>query len=103
MISPIYGINPAQTEKPYFFSYLFQCLNDVIMSYKFTGIIFWKEEDLGAKEASKRRPEGQKRVPHADPVPGRMGPPLLALVAPFASILLSEASSNLKTTIKIVP
>ena len=29
------------------------------------GSFFWKEEDLGAKEASKRRPEGQKRVPHA--------------------------------------
>ena len=94
MISTIYGINPAQAEKPYFFLYLFQGLNDVIMSCKFTGIIFfWKEEDLGAKEANKRRPEGQNRVPHAAPVPGRVGPPLLALVAPFASILLPEASS----------
>ena len=39
MISPFYGINPAQAENPYFFLYLFQGLNDVIMSYKFTGII----------------------------------------------------------------
>ena len=93
MISLIYGINPAQVENPYFFPYLFQGLNDVIMSCKFMGIIFWKEEDLGAKEASKWRPEGQKRVPHAALVPGRVGPPLLALVAPFATILLPEASS----------
>ena len=93
MISPFYGINPVHAENPYFFPYLFQGLNDVIMSCKFTGIIFWKEEDLGAKEASKRRPERQKRVPHVAPIPGRVGPPLLALVAPFASILLPEASS----------
>ena len=39
MISPFYGINPAQAENPYFFLYLFQELNNVIMSYKFTGII----------------------------------------------------------------
>ena len=32
MISPIYEINPAQAEKSYFFPYLFQGLNDVIMS-----------------------------------------------------------------------
>ena len=91
MISHIYGINPAQAEKRYFFSYLFQGLSDVIMSCKFTGIIFWKEEDLGAKESSKRRPEGQKRWAHA--ARGRVGHPLLGLVAPFASILLPEASS----------
>ena len=70
-----------------------QGLNDVIMSCKFMGIIFWKEEDLGVKDASKRRLEGQTRVPHAAHVPGRVGPPLLGLVAPFATILLPEASS----------
>ena len=86
-------MNPTKAENPYFFPYLFQGLNDVIMSCKFTGIIFWKEEDLGAKEASKRRPEGRKRVPHAARYRGRVGPPLLALVAPFATILLPEASS----------
>ena len=93
MISPFYGINPAKAENPYFFPYLFQGLNDVIMSWKFTGIIFWKQEDLGAREASKRRPDGQRRVPHAAPVPGHVGPPLLGLVAPFATIILPEASS----------
>ena len=81
-------------KKPYFFPYLFQGLKNVIMSCKFTRIIFfWKEEDLGAKEASKRRPEGQKRVPHVAPVHAHVGPPLLGLMAPFASILLPEASS----------
>ena len=93
MISPIYGINPAQAKKTLFISLSILGPNNVIMSCKFTGIIFWKEEDLGEKEASKRRPEGQKRVPHAAPIPGRVGPPLLGLVAPFASILLPEASS----------
>ena len=42
MISPFYGINPAQAENPYFFLYLFQDLNNVIMSYKFTGVFILK-------------------------------------------------------------
>ena len=93
MISPFYEINPAQAENPYFFPYLFQGLNDVIMSCKFRGIIFRKEEDLGAKEGSERRPEGQKGVPHAARYRGRVGPPISSLVAPSASILRLEASS----------
>ena len=52
MISPIYGINPAQVEKPYFFPYLFQGLNDVIISYKFMGIIFF-----GRRKTEERRKE----------------------------------------------
>ena len=52
MISPFYGINPAQAENPYFFLYLFQDLNDVIMSYKFRGFIILEGEDLGAKEVN---------------------------------------------------
>ena len=44
MISLLYGINPAQAENPYFFLYLFQDLNDVIMSYKFRETLFWKEK-----------------------------------------------------------
>ena len=93
MISPFYGINPAQAETPYFFLYLFQDLNDVIMSYKFRGVIILEGEDLGAKEVNERRPEDQNRGSHAATVPSRVGPPILALVAPFASILLPEASS----------
>ena len=60
MISPFYGINPAQAENPFFFLYLFQDLNDVIMSYKFRGVIILEGEDLGAKEVNERRPEDQK-------------------------------------------
>ena len=93
MISPFYGINPAEAENPYFFPYLFQGLNDVIMSCKFTWIIILEGGRLGAMEASKRRPEGRKRVPHAARYRGRMGPPLSALLAPFASILRPETSS----------
>ena len=58
-----------------------------------TTSFFWKEEDLGAKEASKRRPEGQKRVAHAAPIPGRMGPLIWALEALLPSIFVPVASS----------
>ena len=78
---------------PFFFLYLFQDLNDVIMSYKFRGVIILEGEYLGAKEVNERRPEDQDRGSHAATVPGRVGPPILALVAPFASILRPEASS----------
>ena len=44
-------------------SYLFQDLNDVIMSYKFSGVIILEGEDLGAKEVNERRPEDQDRGP----------------------------------------
>ena len=79
----------AQAENPYFCPYMFQGLNDVIMSYKFTGIIILE----GGRPRSERWPEGQKGVPHAAWYCSRVGPPILALVAPFASILLPEASS----------
>ena len=57
MISPFYGINPAQAENPFFFLYLFQDLNDVIMSYKFTGIIIL-EGGRPRSEKSKRTEAG---------------------------------------------
>ena len=50
-------------QKTLFFLYLFQDLNDVIMSYKFRGVIILEGEDLGAKEVNERRPEDQKGVP----------------------------------------
>ena len=62
MISPIYGINPAQAEKPYFFPYLFQGLNDIIMSCKFTGIIFL--------EGGRPRSEGSKQTEAEGPKEG---------------------------------
>ena len=67
----------------------FKCFrdpNDVQMTWKFTSIIFWKEQSVGAKEANKRRPEGQNRWSHAAPVPGHVGPLLLGLGAPLSSI-----------------
>ena len=63
------------------------------MTWKFTSISFWKEEDLGAKEANKQRPEAQKRVAHAARFLGRVGSPILALGPPLLSVLLPEASS----------
>ena len=43
------------------------------MTCKFTSVNFWKEEDLGAKEANKRKPEGQDRWAHAARYMGRVG------------------------------
>ena len=93
MISPCYGINHAQAENPFFFLYLFQDLNDVIMSDKFRRVIILEGEDSGVKEVNERRPEDQKEGSHAATVPGCVGPSHLALVVPFASILRPEASS----------
>ena len=62
MISPFYGINPAQAENPYFFLYLFQDLNDVIMSYTFTGII--------TLEGGRPRSERSKRTEAGGPEEG---------------------------------
>ena len=39
--------------------------NDVRMTWKFTSISFWKDRSVGAKEANKRRSEGQDRWAHA--------------------------------------
>ena len=63
-----------QAENPYFFLYLFQDLNDVIMSYKFTGIIIL-EGGRPRSEGSKRTEAGGAKggAPH-DKVQGSRGP-----------------------------
>ena len=82
MISPFYGINPAQAENPYFFPYLFQGLKDVIMSCKFTGNIILEggrprsegskqTEARGAKEGA---PRGQVQGPRGPTSFGPRGP-----------------------------
>ena len=58
------GINPAQAENPISIFWCFKDPNEVQMTCKFRTINIWKEEDLGAKEANKRRLEGQKGVTH---------------------------------------
>ena len=55
--------SPAQAENSFFFLYLFQDLNDVIMSYKFRRVIILEGEDLVAKEVNERRSEDQKGGP----------------------------------------
>ena len=79
MIYPFYGINPAQAEKTYFFPYLFQGLNDVIMSYKFTGIIFLeggRPRSEGSKQTEAEGPkEDAPRGPYTwPPGPTSFGP-----------------------------
>ena len=63
------------------------------MSYKFTGLIIL-EGGRPRSEISKRTEAGRaKGVPHAAWYCSHVGPPILALVAPFALILHPEASS----------
>ena len=54
---------------------------------------FRSRRSHGDEDRRHRSLEGQVDGPHAAKESVRMGPPLLALVAPFASILLPEASS----------
>ena len=61
------------------------------MTWKLTSIIFWKEQDLGAKEANKRRPEGPDEWAHVAQVPGHVGPPKILLGLPFVRFLGSYA------------
>ena len=56
-------------------------------------------KDYGAQEVNERSPGGQMGGPHAAPVPGGVGPPHSALVAPIASILRPKHPHDLKTTI----
>ena len=77
--------------------------NDVQMTWKFTSISFWKEEDLGAKEANKRRPEAQKGVAHAARYRGRVGPTIWSLEAPLPSIFSPTTPSWPKTDYKNSP
>ena len=73
------------------------------MTCNFRSINIWKEEDLGAKEANKRRPEGQKEVAHVATVPGRVGPTISALEAPLPSIFSPTTPSWPKTDYKNSP
>ena len=72
------------------------------MTWKFTSISFWKERSIGAKEANKRRPEGQDRWAHVARFLGRVGPTILGLEPPMPSIFFPEPHLDLKTTIKVV-
>ena len=63
---------------------------------KLQGLLFWKEEDFGAKDRSKRRPQGRKRWAHAATPPGRVGPPIWGLVAPLAWFFFTKLRLDLK-------
>ena len=67
------------------------------MTWKFTSIIFWKEQDLGAKEANKRRPEGPDEWAHAAQVPGRVGP---LHFGPRGSVVVDLSSTDSVLTYK---
>ena len=58
IVSYFYGINSAQAEN-LFLSFFVSGTQTTSKNYgKIHASLFWKEEDLGAKEASKRRPQG---------------------------------------------
>ena len=63
---------------------------------KLRGLLFWKEEDFGAKERKKRSPEGRKGWDYAATPPGRVGPPILASVAPLAWVFFAKLRLDLK-------
>ena len=65
---------------------LFRSPNVNEITWKFTGVNIWKEEDMWAKEANKRRSEDQTGMAHAARYMGRVGPTRSALVAPLPSI-----------------
>ena len=93
IVSYFYGINPAQAENPIFSFYVSGTQTSSEKYGKIRRSLFWKEEDVGAKESSKRSPEGQKGVAHAAPVPGHVGPTILALGAPQPTIFSPPPSS----------
>ena len=78
---------------PISFLIYFRDLNDVIMSYKFTGIIILEGGIPRSERSQRTEAGGPKGGSHVATVPGRVGPSHLALVAPFASILRPEVSS----------
>ena len=99
MIYPFMELILRRQKTLFFFLYLFQDLNDVIMSYKFRRFISLDGEDLGAKEVNERRPEDRNRGSHAATVPGRVGPPILALVARLHRSFAQKHPRDLKTPI----
>ena len=92
IVSYFYGINPAQAENPIFFPFMFQGPKRR-----------QKNMENGAKESSKRSPEGQKGLAHAIPAPGRVGPLSLALGSPFVRFLRSYALFLPKTDARKFP
>ena len=70
---------------------------------KIQASLFWKEEDLGAKEASKRRPEGKKGWPTRPGTVAAWGPPVWPSWLRCLRSFLHRHSFDLKTPIKKVP
>ena len=89
----LFGINPALAENPIFYILMFQGPKRRPNELKIYGDHFLEETkrwEKGWKKVEARRPKGGA---HAATVLGHGGPPILALVAPFASILRPKASS----------
>ena len=88
---------------PFSYFNVFRDPNVNEITWKFTGVNIWKEEDMWAKEANKRRPEAQTGVAHVARYCGRVGPTRLALVALLPSIFSPPTSSWPKNAYKRSP
>ena len=91
---PIYlELNLQNQKTPFSIFLTFSDPNDVQMTKYFTGVNFWKERSVGAKEANKRKPEGRKRWAHVVRFLDRVGPPILGLEPPMSSIFVPVPST----------
>ena len=57
---------------------------------KYHVTFFLEKKHVGQNDGHEGVSEGQKRWPHAAPVPGRVGPPQMGLGHPLVSTLLSN-------------
>ena len=80
------GINPPCQKTPFSIFLTFEGVNFVQFTWKSAGVIFWKEEDLRAKEAWESSNEARKGWARAARFLGRAGSPFGSLVAPRPSI-----------------
>ena len=71
----------------------FRYPNDVQITSPFTGVIILEERRLGVEGSKQTKTRRPKEGADAATVPGRVGPPILALGAPTPLIFLPEASS----------
>ena len=87
------GINPALAENPIFYILMFQGPKRHPNDLEIYEHQFLEGRSVGAKEANKRRPEGQGRWAHVARFLGHVGPAILGLEPPMPSIFFPRASS----------
>ena len=97
------GINPALQKTLFSIFLSFRGPNDVQMTYKFKGIIFWNEEGVGAKETKKWRPEGPGHRPTWPDSLAVWDPPFWPSWLRCCQSFFPKLPRDVKPTIKIAP